>query len=147
MMNRRSLVFCLPIVAVGLALVGCTSQGPEMADVSGTVTLDGAPVEGAGVVFTPEAGGLPANATTDASGKFSLEAMVGSNAVAVTKTREVGGAAPAADMEEGASPENMGENAQLEYLVPKKYGLAKTSGLKFDVKKGMDAVSLELSSK
>jgi hypothetical protein len=78
------------------------------------VTLDGTPVEGAGVVFTPEAGGLPANATTDASGKFTLKALLGPHTVAVTKTKAIGGSSE--ELAEGESPEDMGEGGDVEYL-------------------------------
>lgn len=142
MWNRSSLVVCLGVLAVVVA--GCSSQGPDMATVTGTVTLDGQAVEGAGVVFTPEAGGLPANATTDASGKFELEALLGPNSVAVTKTKAAGGAGE--ELAEGDSPEDMGESADVEYLVPMKYGLPQTSGLNVDVAKGMDPVTLDLTS-
>ena len=147
MLNRRSLVLWLPAVLVVLTVLGCGSDGPEMANVTGTVTLDGDPVDGAGVVFTPEGGGRAVNASTDASGKFSIEALVGSNVVAVTKTRPIGGSGPEAGLEEGDSPQDMGEDAEVEYLVPMKYGIPLTSGLKVDVAKGMAAVTLELSSK
>ena len=65
----------------------------------------------------------------------------------MTKTRPIGGSAPAAtELEEGESPEDMGEEAELEYLVPMKYGIPLTSGLKVDVAKGMSPVMLELKS-
>lgn len=149
MLNRHSLVLCLPAILLVLTLPGCGSDGPEMATVSGTVTLDGTPVEGAGVVFTPQAGGRAVNASTDASGKFSLEALVGPNVVAVTKTRPVGGGstAPAGNLAEGESPQDMGEETKLEYIVPMKYGIPTTSGLKVEVARGMDPVALELQSK
>jgi hypothetical protein len=44
--------FVLPAVALGLLVAGCDS-GPEMGQVSGTVTLDGQPVRGLEVSFEP----------------------------------------------------------------------------------------------
>lgn len=145
MKARKVVLFHLSAIMVVATLVGCGGGGT--ATVTGTVTLDGAPVDGAGVVFTPEGGGRAVNATTDASGKFTLEAMLGPNVVAVTKTRPLGGAAEPQNLEEGASPADMGENAKLEYLVPKKYRLASTSGLKVTVEKGMEPPELKLVSK
>jgi hypothetical protein len=55
---------------LALACVGCDS-GPEIASVEGTVTMDGAPLANASVVFVPE-NGRPAGATTDAQGKYVL---------------------------------------------------------------------------
>lgn len=145
MWNRNSLVFYSATILMVLTVLGCSSGGPEKATVTGTVTLDGTPVEGAGVVITPEAGGTPANATTDASGEFSTEALLGPSTVAVIKTKPIGGGSTE-ELEEGDSPEDMGEGTELEYLVPMKYGLASTSGLKADVAKGMEPLNLELKS-
>lgn len=142
-MCNRSLLAIFSI-AMLLVVAGCSSQGPEKTTVTGTVTLDGKPVEGAGVVITPEAGGLPANATTDASGKFEMEALLGPSTVAVTKTKSTGGSNE--ELAEGESPKDMGETANVEYLVPMKYGLPQTSGLKVDVAKGMEPVELKLTS-
>jgi hypothetical protein len=50
---------------------GCSSGGPEIAYVSGRVTLDGKPLSDAAVVFIPD-NGRPAGATTDADGNYVL---------------------------------------------------------------------------
>jgi len=74
--------------------VGCGDRGPAVAPVSGLVTLDGTPVEGAMVFFEPVAGGRSSTAMTDATGAFSLKysaeqkgALVGDHVVRVTKSR------------------------------------------------------------
>lgn len=56
-----------------LALCGCGDSGGE---VSGTVTLDGEPLSGATVEFTPKGGGRPAMGETNEKGKFKLEYLV-----------------------------------------------------------------------
>lgn len=72
----------------GLAIVtsGCGPSGrPQVktASVAGTVLVDGQPVEGAQVNFlTKEYAGV---ATTDASGKFQMEAQPGENTVYIVK--------------------------------------------------------------
>src|SRR5687768_3127557 len=53
-------------------LAGCGPSGPAMVKVTGTVTLDGTPVEGANVMFVPASTGKPAQGKTDAAGKFTL---------------------------------------------------------------------------
>lgn len=56
-----------------LLAAGCSSGRPsyEMTPVSGAVTFDGKPIEGANVVFHSETG-PSATGTTDSSGQFSL---------------------------------------------------------------------------
>ena len=56
-----------------LAIVaGC--GGPSFLPVTGVVTLDGAPVEGATVTFTADDGSKTYSGSTDAAGKFTLQA-------------------------------------------------------------------------
>jgi len=145
MFYRKWPLVWLPVLLAALTFAGCGASGPETAPVSGTVTLDGSPVDGAAVVFVPAGGGRPASATTDPSGNFTLEANVGRNAVTVSKTKPIGDV----PVEEGAEPELMpddSEEVEVEYLVPMKYGLPSTSGLSVDVQKGMDPVTLTLTS-
>jgi hypothetical protein len=62
---------CAAAVVVCSAFIGCGS--PEnVGQVSGKVTLDGHPLAGARVRFTPKATGSPSSAITDASGNYSL---------------------------------------------------------------------------
>ena len=61
-----------------LAIVGC---GPNVAPVSGKITLDDKPLAGATVIFTPESEdknpGPGSNAKTDASGQYMLQLNTG----------------------------------------------------------------------
>ncbi len=80
------------LLLVGLA--GCVGDsGPKTVTASGVVTLDGAPVEKAQVIFINDAGTDPASAMTDAQGRFSLSyngekagAIPGSYKAQVSKT-------------------------------------------------------------
>ncbi|MCA9081516.1 MAG: carboxypeptidase regulatory-like domain-containing protein, partial [Planctomycetaceae bacterium] len=62
------------LVAAGCG--GGVSDAPDLGVVSGTVTFDGQPLEGAQVIFVPDSKqgttGPSSNATTDSSGKFEL---------------------------------------------------------------------------
>ena len=72
--------------------VGCSSNGPPLAPVSGRVTVDGKPLAGKTLKFVPEPGtpGQGAGATTNANGEYSLlAARPGS-------TRDEAGAPPGA---------------------------------------------------
>jgi hypothetical protein len=68
---------CGKATGLGLALVlvcvaGCGKPGTApTAEVTGTVTLDGSPIEGVGVTFLPQEG-RPASGVTNASGQFTL---------------------------------------------------------------------------
>lgn len=72
-------------------LLGCGTQaGPKLARVTGTVKLDGIPVEGAGLEFIADAGGV-AYGRTDSSGHYYMSfgssrtgAIVGRNLVRIT---------------------------------------------------------------
>ena len=82
---------CVLLVAFGVVLLGCGTQaGPKLAKVTGTVKLDGVPVEGAGLEFIADAGGV-AYGRTDSSGHYYLSfgssrtgAIVGRNQVRIT---------------------------------------------------------------
>jgi hypothetical protein len=81
--NSQSL-FCrrLLLGAVWMVIAaGCAgSEGPSTVDVTGTVTYNGSPLEGANVLFQPvddSANALASQALTDAAGRFELATHVG----------------------------------------------------------------------
>jgi hypothetical protein len=86
----------LALFASFALFAGCGSQdGPQLGRVSGTVTLDGIPVQGAGLEFIAEAGGV-AYGKTDASGNYYMSfgtsrtgAVVGKNRVRLTASDKV----------------------------------------------------------
>jgi len=65
-MHKYSLTLLL------LALAFCIGCGGNLGKVSGTVSLDGEPVEGALVTFEPQAGGRMSYGRTDTSGNYTL---------------------------------------------------------------------------
>lgn len=100
--GNRPLRIGLAVLATGLA-VGCggSSDGPELVEVYGTVTMDGAPLPDATVQFTPEGGGDAEGVRlvagrTDSSGDYTLEysasrsgALPGKYKVSITTFREM----------------------------------------------------------
>jgi hypothetical protein len=83
-----------------LIAVGCgRSDRPDLGTVQGTVTLDGKPLAGALVVFTPSGPGRSASDLTDAAGRYELTylrdiagATLGPHVVIITTaTEERGG--------------------------------------------------------
>jgi hypothetical protein len=129
----------LYLAAAALVLIGCdrSSSGPQVVEVTGVVTLNGAAVEGANVVFSPAGDGDPmlaSQAVTNSNGQFSLSTHVGGGnfksgiapgkySVAVTKLDT------AAIKSTLAPPKN---------LLPAKYASPKSSGLNLEVVAGQE---------
>lgn len=160
----RSNGLCLLILVALTAFIGCPAgSGVSTAPVSGLVTLDGQPVDGATISFVPKSeGGVAAAAVTDASGRFTLVttsgegAVPGSYAVTISKAsageaqasvdpRSMGGNLSAEDMkamaekareQTGRKSSGGGSNASAGSTLPKKYAVADTSGLAAEVKAG-----------
>lgn len=112
----------LGILAVML-LAGASGCGGGLVPVTGVVTLDGQPVEGAMVLFVPEDNrGRPAQGVTAGDGSFTLStgmepgAAAGDYKVLVTKT--------SGTLPPGADPASPG---YLKSLLPKVYGEAQTT--------------------
>jgi hypothetical protein len=118
---------------VVLIFGGCTgAEGPDTVAVTGTVTVNGSPLEGASVTFHPIEGSenvLASQAVTDAAGRFRLATHVGGGrfkdgivpgkySVVVTKLDT------AAISSTLAPPKN---------LLPEKYDSPTTSGLSAEV--------------
>ncbi len=129
----------LALICAGM-ICGCGQQGPDRPATfatTGTVTLDGAPVEGAAVTFVPNGKGTPAVATTDASGRYALKsfgteegAVPGQYMITVTKGQYTEAAAAGGGGEEpppGYDP-NSGTSEGTNTL-PKKYESPQSSGL------------------
>jgi hypothetical protein len=151
------------MLGFGMAAVWGCSRGPAVQYVEGVVTLDGNPVEGAIVTFTPSGPGLGAAGTTDASGIYRLNALTGRAGagtlagdylVAVRKWeyQDPGPAPDPGDQKAYAAWQERSMKAarrEPTYITTKAYGDATTSGLKATVKKGRntgDAFRFDLKS-
>jgi len=165
-MLRRSLffVFAMAVLVHG---VGC---GPSVklktVPVSGTVTYNGQPIEGATVVLVPavDGSGRPAGGDSGPNGKFTLQTSVGGTQMApgaipgeykvtVSKLAAAGGAKQIYDPNnpskppELTAPDEAKEKSKLEEMkakasLPEKYSDAATSGLTASIK---DSGSNELT--
>ena len=121
-----------------VCLAGCGKK-ENVVSVSGTVLLDGKPLEGATVTFHPVKSGAVGHGKTDASGRFTI--MTGSlqgvkpgeYIVTVQKTGEI----PKGDPLAPEAPPPM--------LTPPQYANVKTSPLKYTAPGG--PANFELSSK
>ncbi len=119
-MHAMTLLSRVGLVSLGcLLLVGC--GGGNTADVSGTVTMDGEPLEGAIVMFMPEStggsGGRPASAVTDAEGNYELVYGRGATG-AVPGTYQVSIRTYRSPNEDAETPE---EKAGRDETVPARY--------------------------
>jgi hypothetical protein len=77
-------------------IAGCGKSGPELAPVSGRVTVDGQPMENIDVTFQPDEMRPPSYSRTDASGHYELGykrgvqgALLGQHTVRITVERSV----------------------------------------------------------
>ena len=143
-MNRSIGCFVLVALLVGCGETGDTNR-PKTVPVTGSVTYNGQPVEGATVTFvTGGSGGRGALGTTDASGKFQLTtfeagdgAIPGSYKVTIAKT--TGETAPMTQEDGVVVPPTGGPpTTEVKDELPLKYKDASTSGLTADVKEGGD---------
>ena len=107
---------CLLLLLVGCAYVtGCAPSGPETADVTGTVLLDGEPVPHASVTFYPTAG-RPSYGTADENGVYQLiyardqpGAVVGEHSVKLS----VGGPGPPSPVGEPQTRRNRSKTRMI----------------------------------
>lgn len=114
------------ILALVVALLcGCDDGKPKTVAVTGTVTYKDQPVSGAQVIFYSGTG-RPAEATTDANGKFTLAsfslgdgAVIGKHKVTVVKMVS----------QNASDPYAPATNA-----LPARYGLENTTPLEEEVK-------------
>jgi hypothetical protein len=140
-----------------VAIVGCGPRGPAVEMVEGVVLLDGKPVEGATIFFSPAPkdgkpqGGMPAAGRTAAGGTFRLNAVGGAKAGAGTKVGEYvitivkqeSDALPAPDPNGPPAPPG---DIKLRDLLPAIYKLGTTSPLRATVKPGKNTYRFELES-
>jgi hypothetical protein len=96
MLCLRDLKIGLMLLLVLVLLAGCSSSGPQIAYVSGQVTMDGVPLPNATVVFVPE-NGRPSGANTDQNGNYVLNfaqgrkgAIPGPNTIRIMTMRDAG---------------------------------------------------------
>ncbi len=136
-----------------LTLAGCGDGRPSLVPVSGTVTLNGAPLGEAQLGFEPdgiEGYSRPSSAITDSSGKFIVGTYdkadgipKGKYKVTVFKKEVVG------KLPENYNSEDTAANAQpvqYQWTVPQKYATSANSGLTVEVtSSGMTPAEIALS--
>ena len=136
------------VVALLLGIVGCQrgATGPTGYPVSGVVTYNGQPVDGAQVVFSPATPGeklQAASATTDSSGRYQLSAQPGEYVVMVMKYESPQAAAGGGG--EYQPPEEGQATPVAKNILPGKYADSGTSPLRVRVEAKTNEINLELT--
>ncbi|PQO27737.1 carboxypeptidase-like regulatory domain-containing protein [Blastopirellula marina] len=146
-MNRRGLLAML----LGLACVwGCSDSSPKVpgrsltVKASGTVTMNGKPVDGATVMFNSEQLNLTAYGKTDTNGYFELTTYESEDGAPVGHYRVVIKKVEQAVTGESQNPA-LPPMTESSLCLPAKYSQWETSGLKAVVVEGADnAFSFDL---
>lgn len=139
------------LVAILLCLAGCSQKNPNLPPqhpVSGTVTLDGKPLTGAGIMFLPrgDTRGTGAMGMTDDAGKYTLKtdhggpgAPEGEFGVTISKVVNRDGTpyVPNPDVAEAGERETL----------PGIYSDSMKTTLTANVPKGGDTINFDLKSK
>lgn len=150
----KRLTFCLSLFLTTAIFIGCGGGADDSGKVpvfpaSGTVTLNGSPLAGATVAFSPQSGQPTAIATTDDQGGFSLRtydaddgAAEGAYKVVITKTEVAAGGGGAGESGDHEAAEEAGMTAgheaggggEAKELVPSQYTSSDTTPLTAEVK-------------
>ncbi len=132
---KRRVYFTALILATMLGCGDGGVSGPAFAPVSGVVTLDGKPVEGAAIIFSPKKEGTMSMAISDADGKFVMKSGSGRKGAAVgdhnvTVNLSVSTEAEVKTTDDGlapAMPNELGSDvpkpkpARVGFIVPERY--------------------------
>lgn len=141
MRNPSLFLMALAIVSL-MTVVGCGKQeGPELATVTGKITLDGEPLKKVNLRFVPEQpGGSPSFGGTNSYGQYKLlfnakrqGAMLGKHRVEIEPAT--------VDTDENGKPL---PNVKV-VAIPKKYLVS--GALTREVKAGKNTIDIELASK
>ena len=136
------------LLLLAASLAGCGGGDSRVATVTGIVKYEGKPIADAAISFTPQGGGRPGYAITEADGTFQMTtfeqndgALIGMHNVAITAIDET------VDEKAKQMAEEMGSLVELvggprpqksKWIIPQSYSDARTSGLTFEVKRGVE---------
>ena len=136
-----SFFFFLGTLSISWQFIGC-DRPSNIVPVTGTVLLDGKPLEGAAVLFHPEADERPAVGITDKLGTFHLTTRtqgdggrVGPNRVSITKERN-----------DPTKHDTEEESQNFTLVTPPQYASPDLSGLEINISAGMNPIIFELTS-
>lgn len=125
------------IFAVLLVAAGC-GGGAKLGDVTGAVTIDGAPVDKGSIAFFPVDGQGPSTGGEIVAGKYESQAPIGACKVEIRVSKIVG------QKKLYDTPESPVQNI-LEEVLPPKYN--ESSELRLEVQAGKNEKNWELTVK
>jgi len=143
--------FCMRLTQLALlfgSLAGCGSSGPDLGQVTGTVTLDGEPIRGGSITFTPNVKDAGASyGSIDKEGKYVLKfnrdrdgAAVGEHTVEIDPPEKPSKSDIAEAKEQGKPAPEF-----INVKIPKKY--SEPGALNATVKAGPQVIDFKLESK
>ncbi|QDT78866.1 hypothetical protein CA11_22050 [Gimesia maris] len=140
-------LWTITLLALSFSLAGCgggVDDQPELGQVKGTVTMDGSPLAGVSVTFSPDSG-RPATGKTDVAGNYELiyirntpGCKLGHNTVMISNSGEEDEMEMEGD--DAVMPTTTEENE-----IPAKYN-SKTT-LEADVQPGENTFNFDLKKK
>ena len=157
-LNRFAVGVALMTLATFPCLLGCSGSNPSTYPLSGSVTLDGEPLEGAAIMLKPVDGGSNGYGVTDAAGHFEITtyrqgdgALPGDHQVIVSlkKTVQPADMEPNEEEEEGLDDGTelaVSNQVEVTSLVPERYADFETSGLTVQVGPENGPLHLELTN-
>ena len=136
-------IFCIASISLaGFSLIGCSGGQAENPDwpkrypVSGTVTYQGKPIEGAEVTFTSRIGTSTGAGKTDSSGRFKLTTHIegdgvvaGPQVIAIHRVNVVDKTPKDVDVSAGG----VALPPEITWIIPEKYSISSKSGLTANV--------------
>lgn len=136
-----SIAASVVVIACVVGNFGCTRSGPQIAPVSGTVTLDGKPLPNGVVSFVSEAG-FASSAPLDADGRFQLVSQFGQGAPLGTYRVTL------SQQSLPPSAESTAPRARLpRHEIPERYHYLDRSGISLTVEDRPNTFAIELFSK
>ncbi|QDT89611.1 carboxypeptidase regulatory-like domain-containing protein [Gimesia algae] len=140
-------ILMITLLSLSLSLTGCgggAGDQPTLGLVKGTVTMDGSPLAGVAVTFSPDSG-RPATGKTDVAGNYELiyirntpGCKLGHNTVMISNSGEE-------DEMEMEGDDAVMPNSTEENEIPAKYN-SKTT-LEADVQPGENTFNFDLKKK
>jgi hypothetical protein len=154
MLRKRFFLLSFVVLSFILVLPGCGNKKLKTERVSGIVTMDGSPVVGATVTFSPvdRTKSHPATGTTDSTGKYQLQTMLGEvdagttpgeYKVMITKTENVE-TGRVSQVMAGDQVEEVKE-MRAEHRLPLKYSVPDSTPLKATVINGSNTFDFFLT--
>lgn len=148
-------IACVPIFLLGLFFLGCTggTSAIKTDSVVGAITdVDGSPLAGASVNFSPvtQSAGNPAYAITDQNGKYQLQTLLGKPGAGTTPGEYVVTISKSemipTGQKEKDSDGNMVDVLVPKSLIPAAYGSAEKSPFKVNVVSGKNEFNFQLKA-